>query len=357
MMPKLEDIKDMLAQNDDHTLTLYLNVDNAARENQSDNPAWRVWAKNALRGVALSLDADQLEAWQDIHDRTHDFLNDYQPQSKGLLLFCAPNFQQTFELPLRFENQVAYGKAMIAPLLWAMDEYELYLLALVDKEQARFFVSYLGEVGFQESMEIDLDEYDFERKTLMPASTSGITAGSNRDAFEHTIDEHRQRFYRDTAERVRKLAERRRARRVILGGSEQSAHSVYRLLPEPFKAQVVAVMSLPMRLNEHELFQHILPAAQAWERQQEMQLVTEVIDLAGSGGRGVLGEKEVAHALDLRQVETLIAAWPPLQPERVNNLAYQALRLNSRIELVRGGAAEQLASHDGLAARLYYAPG
>jgi hypothetical protein len=47
-MIKLEDVKNLLNQTDNHTLTLYLNVDNAAQENQAANPAWHVWAKNAL---------------------------------------------------------------------------------------------------------------------------------------------------------------------------------------------------------------------------------------------------------------------------------------------------------------------
>lgn len=359
-MIKRDDVKNLLEQTDDPTLTLYLNVDNAAQENQAAHPAWRVWAKNALRDLRKNSDNNQSDVWENIEEKVQDYLNDYQPRSKGLLIFAGEAFQQVYELPLRFENQAVFGKPHLAPLLLAMDEYEPYLVAVVDQESAQFFVSYLGEIGFRESMEIDLEAYDFQQKTLRPSTAvgaegTGITAGSNREAFERMIEEHRSRFYRDVVAAIQKLMDKNEVRRVILGGGEQAAHAVHHLMPDTLKDRVVGLVSIPRHYTISEIFQHILPAAQEAERKHELNLVNQVIDLAKSRGRGALGIEAVKTALDMQQVEQLILAWPSMDNELADELTFQTLQLNSEIELVHGEAAERLNAEGGVAARLYYA--
>ncbi len=353
-MIKLENIKDLLDQTDDATLTLYVNVDKAAMENQATTPAWRIWVKNTLRDLDSSADA---EAWNTVHDWVQNYFNDYEPTSKGLLIFAGVSFQEVHELPLQFENHATFGEPFLTPLLSAMDEYKPYLVTLVDQESARFFIGYLGEIGFQESMEIDLEEYDFQQKTLTLSSAGlGVTQSSNQEAFDRMIDEHRNRFYRDVIETTQKLAEHNQIRRVILGGSEQSAFALQHLMPDSLKADVVGVLNIPMRYNASDIFQHVLPVAQEAEEKQDMDIVNQVIDFAKSRGRGALGEEAVKMALDMQQVELLILPWPSQKPELSDSLAFQALQLNSKIELVHGEAAERLNEEGGIAARLYYAP-
>lgn len=360
-MIKLEDVKTLLEQTDDHILTLYLNVDNSAQENQAANPAWRVSAKNALRNLHKNTENADSALPEMIEANVQSYLNDYQPRSKGLLIFAGTTFQQVYELPLRFENQAAFGKPYLTPLLSAMDEYEPYLVVVVDQESASFYISYLGELGFQESMEIDLKDYDFQQKTLMPSASAvtgghGLTQGSNREAYERMVDEHRNRFYREVVEAAQKLlADRSDIRRVILGGSEQTAHTVQHMMPDALKAQVVKVISIPRHYAVTEIFQHVLSSALEAEREYELNLVDQVIDFAKSRGRGALGEEAVTTALDMQQVELLLLSWPPAKPDLCENLAFRALQLNSRIELVHGEAASRLSAEGGVAARLYYA--
>jgi peptide chain release factor subunit 1 len=360
MMIKLDDVKKLLIENTDDVLTLYLNVDNATPENQAVTPAWRVWVKNTLRDIPSNLDGTHTETWTAARDWVQDYLNEYAPQSKSLLIFAGANTQQVYEFPFRFENHAAFGKPLVGPLLWAIDEYQPYAVVMVDKEAARFFTSYLGSTDFQDAVEIDLEDYDFAQKTLMPSASAGtgghiMGQGSNRAAFEDMIDEHRNRFYRQVVEHTGKLLEKQDIERLILGGSTESTHAVKNLMPDRMKAQVVDVVNLPMRYTPTEIFQHILPAALENERRTEIELVNQVIDFAKSKGRGALGEKTVTEALDMQRVELLVIAWPPSNESLANELAFRALQLNSEIELVHGEAAERLNAEGGLGARLYYA--
>jgi hypothetical protein len=189
-MINLDDIKQMLEEADDNTLTLYLNVDNAAEENQATQPAWKIWLKDALRGQAEQ--QGKHGAWQTIHKRVEAFLSDYHPNSKSLALFTGENFQRQFELQVSLPNQVHYGKPAIMPLLWALDEFEPYFIALVDQEKARFVVTQLGQVTFSDTIEIDLEEYEWQRSNTLHSSGPGaehtaIHGGAGRDDFQKTV--------------------------------------------------------------------------------------------------------------------------------------------------------------------------
>jgi hypothetical protein len=356
-MIDLQDIKRLLGSTD--TLSLYLNVDNAVRENQAVNPAWKIELKNALRKIEDGLSADQRGSWKAVQQRVERFFRDYRPQSKGLALFITPDDEQRFDLPVTTENRATFGEPLVAPLVWKLDEFEPYLVLMVDQEEANLYFSYLGSTEFEEGMEIDLSEYDFPRNYLMPSAsaiTGGhmLTQGSQRDRFEDRLDEYRARFYRNVVDAARRVSSERQARRIILGGSEQAVHAVRHEMDDDLRARVVHVMSIPMQSSPHEIFRHIQPVALAYEREDEEALVKEIIDFAKSGGRGALGREAVEKALAMQQVELLVMSWPGVDEALANQLSHQALALNTEIELVHGPAAERLNQEGGIGARLYY---
>jgi hypothetical protein len=286
-----------------------------------------------------------------------DYFAAYEPNSKGVVMFFGPDFERVYELPVVFENQASFGKPLVAPLLWAIDEYENYLIVMVDHEKARFFTAYLGDIGFQEDMTLELDTHDWREKTGAPPSTSGssLGRGSSEDDFEDRVIEHVQRFYRDVAVHIEDLISKHRIGRIVLAGNEQSSHAVHGFLPEKLADCVVAVMAIPMRYNAREIMEQVLPRALEYEREQEMALVNQVIDLAKSGGRGALGRDNVMSALEQQRVEVLVAPWPMDDPALEAELPTRVFASSGEIELVHGEAAELLKEEGGLGARLYYA--
>ena len=359
-MIDLAGIKEMVAQTDEHTLTLYLNVDNATRENQAETPAWHTFAKNKLKEFDPSAEKTS-DAWGDIQARVEDFFEQYQPSSKGLALFAWQGSLQTIELPFGVENQASFGSPQIAPLLWVLDEYEPYLIVLVDQEKARFFVAQLGSVGFREGLEVDLEGYDFVEHTTGASVTTGqgggaVHGGSGHDDHEATLDEHRARLYRQVATGIEQYVNQRHIRRTFLGGSEQSAHAVVNFLPQKLQDAIVGVLPIPLRSSMQEIFDHVQPKAIEYERSEEMQIVQQVIDFAKANGRGALGMKQVNDALTMQRVELLILPYSEADEEGVRpDLPLRAFASGGSVELVHGEAAELLKSEGGIAARLYYA--
>jgi hypothetical protein len=140
---------------------------------------------------------------------------------------------------------------------------------------------------------------------------------------------------------------------MVLGGNEQAAHTVRDLLPEQLRQLVVDVLPIPMRFNTKEIMERVQPRALEYERENEMALVDQVINLAKSGGRGALGREAVMQALEQQRVELLLAPWP--LDDALNDLPARVFASGGGIELVHGEAAERLKAEGGLGARLYYA--
>lgn len=356
-MLHLEDVKQLIGEAGEPTLTLYVNIDPALQENQADTPAWRIWIKNTLREMDSDVKAKQRGVWSKVREQAESYFDRFTPETKSLALFIGPDTEVSYPLNVPVENAVAFGKPLVTPLLWAIDEYEPYLITMVDHEKARFLVAYLGSIGYEETTTLELDTEDWPRKTTQ--TTSGavdkLAQRNARDDFDKRVEHFTSQFYHDVAHRAVKLAAEHKARRIILGGDERAAHAVRDCLPATASSSVVAVLPIPMRYSAGEILEHVTPAALEYERQEELALVHQVIDMAKAGGRGALGKKAVTAALNQHRVELLIAPWPPADHDKIADLALKVFASGGQIELVHGAAADQLNDEGGLAAQLYYA--
>ncbi len=350
-----QDLKELLKQAPPYTLSLFLNVDPAAAENQSANPAWRTSAKNILRELDKGTAAEQVALWTTLRARIEQYLDDYKPVSKGLVLFYGQAFEQVYELPVAVENRAAFGTVLITPLLWVMEEYEPYLIVMVDRSEARFLTTYLGQIGFQDTLELKIDTHTWAMKTNS-VSVTGLGRGSAVDDYQDRLEEHMNQQWQKVAEHIGQLMSARGVRRVILAGDEQAARGVQRYLTDKIAQALVGITALPMYYSAHEVLQHILPMALEYEYQQEMMLVEQVVNTAKAGGRASIGREAVLHALDQQRVELLLAPWPMPDERLAQEIPSRVFAAGGDVELVHGPAAQRLMDEGGLAARLYFAP-
>ncbi len=353
-MLRIADLQQIVSRFPPPVLSLYLNVSLGEAFNQAATPGWRVQAKNLLRELEASVGDHQRALWHDVRRRADVYLEDYIPRSRGLALFVREDALEAHALAQPVEAHAAFGDVLIAPLYWQMDEYEHYVVALVDQQDARLLTAWLGMASEADHVRVDLDEYDFGDKSALP-SAGGRAQASNREAYNAMLSEHRARFYRDVAEHIATLAGQSGAARIVLGGSD-AVHDMRAHLPEALAKRVIGVLPIPLRATPHEISEAIRPAAYASERAFETTLLQEVIDLAKAGGRAVLGRKAVLEALNAQRVETLIVPWPLAEPALQHPLAALALRSNAALEMVHGEAAALLNAEGGMAARLYFRP-
>ncbi len=369
-MISMEDIKQLVKRGSNSVLSVYLQTDAALQENQAATPAWQIWLRSTLRDLENGLTEAEREHWGGIRQRLEQHIQDTPPTTKSLALFFGPDFEQVHELPVLVDANLAhFGEAAVVPLLWWIDEYEPYLIVLVDSEEAHFLKTYLGTVERERAMASDRFDYDFYERTIMPRSITPaggqqggsdagvIQGGYQKDVFEHgVIAEMIERFYRDVAGQIGVMRQQIGAERVIIGGRDKAAHAVAGHLEEAVKKALVGVIELPFDETDEEVMKRIMPTALEYERRNEVEIVDQIINLARSGGRGALGMDDVLSTIDQQRVELLVLPWPLEGDEAMLRLmTVRTLQNNGQVELVFGEAAARLRDAGGVGARLYYA--
>ncbi len=362
-MRDFEHIRQTVNAIDEDVVTLYLHVDPAERTNQSTPRGWEIYMKSALNDIEKKhLDnADNNKDWQALRTRIEEFARDYNPEGgQSLVMFVGNDTFHTHEIRVALNNSHFYGEPMIVPLLWAVDEHEQYLVVLVDQEQARLMNVYLGRATVNDEIEIDIQAYDFRDRNYIN-SNRGLSygnaqgQGAGNDRFEDMKDEHIKRFYKEVADELQDLTKQAESSRLILSGNQQAAHLLKSNLPQSLKEMLVDIVPMPVDSADHEVVKGIRQAALNYEREQELELVNEVIGFAKSEGRGALGAEAVDNALEMQQVEMLILPWPPENEDLAKRYTLAAMKSGARVELVHGAPALKLRSEGvHVAARLYY---
>lgn len=355
-MLKLTDVNRVLSQpGADKTLSLYVQVDPSLFENQGRTPGWRIWLKNSLRDLRAQHDDPALG---ELIARADHFFTTLRPECKAVAAFYTPRSEEVLRLKVPVVGpECHFGRPAVASLLWLLDEYEPYVVVLVDSAKARFFVAQLGRAGLGGTRFNEVREYDFPPKYLgaTNAGQGGYTlGGNNRDAFAATLEDHARRFYREIAEQCGNLLEETGSQRILLGGIEGSANAVIAQMHETVSRCVIGFVPTPLHLSDQATWDHMMPRAIEFEREHEQALVDEVVDLAKAGGRGALGTATVLECLKNKQVELLLVPWPLRETELQLRLPELAMASSARIELVAGPAAARIEEEGGLAARLYY---
>jgi peptide chain release factor subunit 1 len=281
---------------DNHVLSVYLDLDPASWVRRAYLIAFEDLAKAARARVlgepaetALSSEAERVKTWLESHP----------PHGKGLAVFtCAPRGLWRAEvLGVRVMNHLAFDpRPDVAPLLRLVDEYERYAVAVVDKQKARLFSVFLGEIEETE----ELKEHDVPSKH----DQGGVSQAKYQRHHEWHVYGHLKRV----GQRLADLFRRRRFDRLVVMGPEEAASELRRLLPRALAHRVVAVVPGQLFASDREILDKTLEIERRVERQVEEAVITELLDLVGPTGRAILGVRPTLAALWTDQVQTLVVA-------------------------------------------------
>src|SRR5882672_957936 len=129
-------------------LSLYLDVDLSRPANR--NRGILVEARGLVAGLREEVggrpEASHLE--QDAA-RVEAFLEEYQSSGKSLIVFCdaSEDFLWHRTLPVVLPRDARYqSQPHVRPLFETLDEHERYGVILLDRQQARFFSIFFGEI-------------------------------------------------------------------------------------------------------------------------------------------------------------------------------------------------------------------
>ncbi|MEJ5299578.1 MAG: hypothetical protein WHS38_01155 [Thermodesulforhabdaceae bacterium] len=197
------------------------------------------------------------------------------PAGKTFIAFCdiSEKFTYKEEIPLRLPNLVFYEEApYIRPVLETIDEYERYIICLLDSEKARLFLFSFGQIEeIQDTVSLAPVKY---RKTV------GTDHMRSQTIFQRRAETWTNWFLKDTSNRIYDLIEDSKAQYIILMGPSEITSELFRLLPKALQEKVVARLRMSTKAKSEEVLEVVLPVVEERERATELRIVTDLITTA-----------------------------------------------------------------------------
>jgi peptide chain release factor subunit 1 len=275
-------------------LSVYLNL----HPERQKRRAYQLVFKDLVKQVENSLDKEQQRALEPDVNRINEYLAMTLPHGNGLVIFsCTPHdIWRVYYLPMPIADDVHVGtRPYTRRLLDVLDEYERYAVALVDKERARLFTIYLGEIEEEE------DAFDFVPGKHEQGGWSQANYQRHHEAHVHWHLKH-------VAEQLATILRTRPFDRLVLAGPEEATSELRNLLSKPLQARLVGLIPAEIFANKEEILQQTLEIERQIERANEERLVAEVIDQGGKGEVAVRGVAETLAAIARGQVHRLVVA-------------------------------------------------
>ncbi|MBI4278079.1 MAG: hypothetical protein HY660_06445 [Armatimonadetes bacterium] len=382
------DLSPLIESDRKDIVSVALDIDPTKPEHQDNNPAYRIWLRNALRDTLEGLPKEERRAADNGARRILGFVEEHRAlNGRGLAIFAGPDLWREYLLPVPLPNSARYGRPDVWPLLWAADEYEPCAVLAVFRDHARILMAYLGQTAVldEEALVLDTSTWRFKagrQPTFSRGTGVGASRGTQRDTFEARVEDHIRRFWAGVAEAAAHLVRESRIDRVVIGGPEEVASAVRDLLPDDVRARVVGIVHLPGYAGDAELRDRVLPVALAGKHRREEELVTEVLDRAAGRSGAVTGRPATLDALARKQVQILVVdrdvtgqVWQcghcaftsavpithcptcgsPVEAVALPQvLPVLARRSGARISIVSGQPAARLRTHEGIGALLRY---
>lgn len=292
---------------------------------------------------------------------------------RGLVVFSAAalNLWQVFTLPVPVKDRLLVSdRPYLRPLLTLIDEYERYLVVLLDKQQARLFITYLGAI--EECTELESE--------LVPHTRAGGLSAPN-------YQRHHETHVLWHVKRVVKAADRLWRRELcdwlVVGGNPEAVAQLLPHLPKAMMERLAGEIRVAVEAPLTAVLAETLLVEEEVERRTEAERVEQLLTAALGHGPGVLGLEETLTAIVAGNVLTLVVeedfAQPgfecpncgnlgahetrrcPLCDQRVDPQAdvveragERALAQDATLEVLRGANRLALADHGHIGALLRY---
>jgi len=280
-------------------LSVYLDVDQSRATNL--NREFEAVLKKGIRTVEQQLDDARRDAFAADARRVMRFVGEYQAHARTLVVFAddSAGFFWHGELRASLPSDVRWEpRPWVRPLVELLDENPRYGVVLVDKERARVFTVFLGEI-------------EEEREALAAAEvrhkkSSGTDHWRSQMHFQRRDDMHVQWHLKRVAELMEDVARPSAFDRLVLAGPVEATSELHRLLPKALRERVVGTLRRPFEAPASDVLQETLRLAEEAGREQDDARVTELLEAVGRAA--VVGLDATLAALNERRAHVLLHA-------------------------------------------------
>jgi peptide subunit release factor 1 (eRF1) len=272
-------------------LSVYLNT--SPSEGGSD--AQKLQLRKLLEEVNLPEDqAAVLKYFEQLRDA----------RGRGLAMFSSASegYFRGYPLAVPVRSRVFVGDHPYVKLLAdLLDNYGSYGVVLVDKQGARLFHFHLGELVEQEGiLGDDVRQTHGKSSSSNPGGRGGVSGQSRFN------DEVTARNLREAAEFSASFFDEVHARRILIGGTDETIAQFRQYLPKAWHSLVVGTFPMSMTASHTEVLARAMQIGQQAEQQRDNALVESMLTAAAKGQDGAVGLEATLEAVHGGRVQTLI---------------------------------------------------
>ncbi len=302
-------------------LSIYLDMRPQATGN---NPALRS-GETVLRDRLNEIEktfgprGDQLDSFLADREKIDNFLRDeLSDDAQGVIIFAcsAADIWETAEVGIELENEVLVGnRPSLFQFVKMLDEHDTTVVAVIDSNTARFFVTRSGK----------LQEYTGPNDDNKKFYTQTSVGGWKQMKYQRNIDNNKEDFSEEIASQLEKLVRKVDARAVIAAGDEASTSRLSENVSPQIKELLQEdVLRIDINATRNEIKAEIAEMLDHIEENIGNSAADQLVDAVRGNGLGVAGVGATLRALENGQVETLL-----LDPDSTN------LNEEVREELIR----------------------
>lgn len=347
-------------------LSLYVNIDQSNAANL--NRGFETRVESLFRQVAENQNSHEgsKQRFDAECRRVREFLRDYVPKGKALVVFS--DSKQDFwwqrdlhvELPtgLRWSPQL-----WVRPLLDVIEEQDRFGVVLIDKHHARILAVDAG--GMEQQAEVVSDVPNKHATT----GTDHIWSQGQMDR-DHT--NHVQSHAKRVADELGSVIDRMKLKRIVIGGPVEATSMFTNVLQKRIQQMIIGTISAPVDANHDRLITELRAVKERAEHEDEAKSVDAMITAAMKGERAVLGLSDTLGAIQEGRVYRLVVARDfrvegkecsgchvlvsdgnekcsfcggqlEAAPDLINRASHRVLDMGGKVQLVSGEAAAKLA--------------
>ena len=244
---------------------------------------------------------EDLDSFLEDREKIREFLqNQFSNETQGLAIFAcsAEKLWEAIEIGTKFENEVVVGKMPdLFQLANLLDKHEKAVVAVVDTNTARFFVTDYGR--FEE-----VDAPDDTNKKMFRKRAMG---GWKQKKYQQNIDNNREDFAKAAAHAVEELIENESANKLIIAGDEVSIPLFQDALTKRTRKILSDnVLRIDIRAPKEEVAEEVRGILEEYENEQSHDNADKAIAEFKRDGLGTIGVEATKFALENGQVETLL---------------------------------------------------
>jgi peptide chain release factor subunit 1 len=356
-------------------LSVYLDTDQSREVNIERG--FETVLKDMLREIKQKLDKDKQKVFMEDAERVRKFVEEeYRDPRRSLIIFSdvSDNFFRVYELNVNVRNGPWWNETpYVRPLLELLDEYERHGVVLTDRQHARLFTVYLGEI--EEHREA------FAIADVRHVHSAGMDHLLSQMNIERKADVHAHWHLKKLADLMSHLASVHEFDWLILAGTVEATSHLYSLLPPKLRDRVVRQITLDVDANKATVLEEALRIEVEVERERETRLVEQLMTAAAKHQKAVMKLSATLRALQEWRISELVYTEGFTTPggqctnckalfagekescdycgrevRQVDDLIDRAdtrvVEMDGKVEQVRGDAAARLGQEGGIGAFL-----